>query len=116
MLQFGDQLDDPRLHGHVQGRRRFIGNDQTRARGECQGDQHALAHAARKLMRVAAKHCLAVGQMHFVKQLQGSFPSSAARQNAKTLEVFVDLCADRHHRIERRHRLLRDERDISAEQ
>ena len=36
--------------------------------------------------------------------------------DAEAFEVLGELRADRHHRIECRHRLLWDERDVAAEQ
>ena len=41
-------------------------------------------------------------------------PGAARVERGVRLEVFLDLQADRQHRIERRHRLLEDHRDLAA--
>ena len=47
-----DQVEDLRLHRHVERRGRLVGEQHRRAAGERDGDHHALAHAARQLVRV----------------------------------------------------------------
>ena len=47
-----EELEDLRLDRHVEGRRRLVGDQQLRLQRERHRDHHALAHAARELMRV----------------------------------------------------------------
>ena len=47
-----DQLEDLRLHGHVERRRRLVGDQQLRVVDQRHRDHHALAHAAGELVRV----------------------------------------------------------------
>ena len=49
-----EQLQDLRLHDHVERRRRLVGDHQRRAAGEREGDHHPLALPAGELVRVAA--------------------------------------------------------------
>ena len=51
-LQVLQQLQDLRLHRHVERRRGLIGNQQIGIIGERHGDHHALALAAGQLMRI----------------------------------------------------------------
>ena len=54
-LQVLQQLQDLRLHGDVERGRRLVGDEQVGAVGERHGDHHALALAARELMRIGAE-------------------------------------------------------------
>ena len=53
--------------------------------------------------------------MHRVERREHAV-APVARRNADAREVLAELRADGQHRIERRERLLRDERDLAAEQ
>ena len=55
------QVEDLGLHGHVERGRRLVGEEQLRAAGERDRDHHALAHAARQLVRVLAHAALGLG-------------------------------------------------------
>ena len=50
-LQLLQELEDLRLDGDVEGRRRLVGDQQVRLVGECHGDHDALTLSARQLMR-----------------------------------------------------------------
>jgi hypothetical protein len=52
-LQFAQQIDDLRLHRHVEGRGRLVEHQKTRLRDERPGDRDALALAAGEFVRVA---------------------------------------------------------------
>jgi hypothetical protein len=47
-----DQLQDLGLHGHVEGRRGLVGDQELRAGDERHRDHHPLAHAARELVGI----------------------------------------------------------------
>ena len=51
--QLFKQSDDLRLDRYIERGGRLIGDDQLRVSGQCQGDHHALTHAAGELMRVS---------------------------------------------------------------
>ena len=67
-LHRADQSQDLLLHGHVERRRRLVGDDQPRLQARTRSDQHALAHAAGKLMRIAAEHTLRLANMDFFEE------------------------------------------------
>ena len=50
--QAAEQRSNLRLDGNIQRRRRLIRDDQARFRRQRQCDDHALAHAARELVRI----------------------------------------------------------------
>ena len=66
-------------------------------------------------MRIACEQVGAVLQVHRVERREHAV-APLARRDADARQVLVELRADRQHRIERRERLLRDERDLAAEQ
>lgn len=53
LFQLVEQVEDLRLHRHVQRRSRFIQQQQLRPQQQCAHNRHALPLAARQLMRVA---------------------------------------------------------------
>ncbi len=48
-------VENLRLHGDVERRRRLVGDEEIGTIGERHGDHHALALAARELMRIGAE-------------------------------------------------------------
>ena len=114
--RFAHQLDDLRLHGHVERGGRLVGDQEIRPAGERDGDHHALPHAAGKLVRVILHPPLGCGdadaRQRLDRQLVGFPPVLALVQH----EHLGDLPADRRDRIERRHRLLEDHGDAIAAQ
>ncbi len=52
-LQIGEQLQDLRLDGDVERRRRLVGDEQAGPAGQRHGDHHPLPHPARELVRIA---------------------------------------------------------------
>nr|GEY81223.1 oligopeptide abc transporter, putative [Tanacetum cinerariifolium] len=65
------QQQDLSLHGHVERRGGFVGNQQLRIAGERQGDHYPLAHAAGQLEGIAVHHLLGVGDVHVAQQSDG---------------------------------------------
>ena len=54
LLQVAQQVENLRLDRHVERRRRLVGDEERRPARERQGDQRALAQAARELVRILA--------------------------------------------------------------
>ena len=114
-LHFGDEAQDLLLHGHVERGRRLVGDDELWLGGEGGGDQHALAHAARELMRIARQHPLRIGDVHLGEKIaararapwRGSEPEDRG-------QPVGHLPVDAAHRIEGGERILRDEARRSA--
>ena len=59
VLENGEHLG---LHGHVQGGRRFVGDNQLWLWQERHHDAHALEHAAREFVRVRIQNTVGVGK------------------------------------------------------
>jgi len=113
-FQLSKQLQDLRLDRDVERRCRLVGDDERWPAGERDGDHHALPHSAGQLMRVVADAPRRIGNPDRLEQLLGARPRFGARGLAVHDERFGDLVADAHHRVQRRHRLLEDQRDARA--
>ena len=114
LLQVGEELEDLRLDRHVERGRRLVGDEQLGFACQGHGDEDALAHPARHLERVLLDALGRVGDADHVEQLDGSGPGVLAAQLAMAAEHLDHLAADREHRVERRHRVLEDHRDLPA--
>ena len=69
-------LEDLRLHRHVERRRRLVGDQHFGLVGDGHRDHHALAHAARELVRVLHRSLFGLRNPHHVEQLDGLAVSS----------------------------------------
>ena len=67
VLQRLDEIEDLALDGHVQRRRRLVGNEQLRLRRQGHRDHHALAHASRELVRKLVVPILRVRDSHLLQ-------------------------------------------------
>jgi hypothetical protein len=67
--QVAHQLQDLRLDGDVERRRRLVGDDQLRLARQRQGDHHALTHAAAEVMRELLQAPLWLGDADHAEQL-----------------------------------------------
>ena len=115
LLQLRHQVQDLRLRRHVERRRRLVGDQQVGIADQRHRDHHALAHAAGELVRVV---------VDARARRAGCRPPSAARARAR-VACFFDTsrwsriastsCAPIVvHRVQRRHRILEDHRDLVA--
>src|SRR5690554_1278077 len=109
-----NQLQDLGLDRHVERGGRLVGDQEVRLAGERDGDHHALALAARELMRVDIHALLRRGDadqpQHPDRLLARFLPGNIAMQTHR----LGDLLAHRVHGVERRHRFLKDHRDVVA--
>ena len=115
--QVGDQVEDLALDRHVQRRRRLVGDQQVGPAGQRHGDRHALALAARELVRIGVDAPRGVGHADAVEQRDAPACAPAAadrprcsRSGSATWRPIV--CT----RVQRRHRLLEDHADAVAAQ
>ena len=114
LLQRLDQLQDLRLDGHVQRRRRLVRDQQPRVAGQRHGDHHALAHPAGKAVRIVVEPRLGRRDAHLFQQADGFRLGRGPRQPPVQHDRFGNLRADGQHRVKRGHRLLKDHRDLVA--
>ena len=78
-LEVLDQVEDLRLHGDVERGRRLVGDQHVRTVGERHGDHHALALAARQLVRILAQARRRLGNLHFFEQRLGARSIASVR-------------------------------------
>ena len=81
---------------------------------ERHGDHHALAHAARELVRVALEPVLGLGDAHHLEQLDGPGPGVVLRLLPVGRDGLGHLLLDGEDRVEAGHRVLEDHRDVAA--
>ena len=85
-----------------------------RVGGQGDGDHGALAHAARKLVRIAVDPLFGRGDAHQFQQLHGAAVQLAPIQGGVFAQGLANLLAHRQHRIERADGLLEDHADLAA--
>ena len=115
-LQFAQQVEDLRLDGDVERRRRLVGDQDVRLVGERHGDHHALALAAGELMRIgvdAAARDRGCRPAAAVRPRAPCGAAAASRPGDSTIGSAICV-ADAVERVERGHRLLEDHGDLGA--
>ena len=110
-LELGEQREDARGDGDVERGGRLVGDDEGRLAGDRHGDRDALALATGELVRIGAGAPRRLGNAYLVEQRHGAIPRHAAREAAPMPQHRGDLRAHIEQRVERRLRLLEDDRD-----
>ena len=109
--ELDQELQDLRLHHHVERGRRLVGEQHARVARERHRDRRALAHAAGELVREAAR---ALGaDADELEQLAAARVGGPALRLLVQLHRLDDLVADALHRVERVHRALEHHRDVA---
>ena len=114
VAQILEKLEDLRLDGHVERGRRLVGDQDVGFVGDRHRDHDPLALAARELVRVGVEPVLGVGQADQAQELEGAHPRRPHRHPAMHQQGLGDLLFQRVQRVERGHRLLKDDRDAVA--
>ena len=113
--QLADQRQDLRLDRDVERRRRLVGDQQVGVARERHRDHRALAHAARELVRVVVDAPL---RARGCRRRRAARSRGACASRLRDLLVrphlLGDLPADAVDRVERRHRVLEDHRDLAS--
>ncbi len=105
ILQIDQQVDDLRLHRHVQRGDRLVADDQVGAGGQGAGDADALALAAGEFVRIAADRI--ARQLHLVHQQLDAFGQlAAAAHDAEIDQRLGQDVAHLHARVQRGERVL----------
>ena len=110
-LERADEVEDARLDRRVEPGRRLVEDQQLRVRGERDGDDDALLHPARQLVRIALGDLLRVGDLDPVEGLE-RVRLGLLLALAEDGERLDDLRADLGRRVERRARVLVDHRGV----
>ena len=104
----------PGLHGDVERSRRLVGDQELRAARERDRDHDALPHAAGIAVRIVVEALARVRDVHLLEQLDRALARLVARDVEVPLHRLGQLQADRERRVQRRHRILEDHRDLAA--
>ena len=113
-LEVAEELQDLRLHRHVERRGRLVGDEEVGLVGERHGDHHPLALAAGKLVRIGAEPALGLADADLLEELEHALARRLIAHAAMHLEHLADLPLDGVQRVERGHRLLEDDADVVA--
>ncbi len=116
LLELGDQVQDGRLDGDVQRGGRLVHDQERGVVEHGHRDQDALLLPARELERVPLHHAFHVGHVDPAQRLRALLVRFLALQPAVDDQRLGHLVADHHARVERRHRLLVDHRDVGPAQ
>ena len=114
VAQLAEDFEDLGLDGDVEGGGRFVGDEQLRVAGEGHRDHDALLLAAGHLVRVGIDALLGFGDADFAEQLDRFAAGFGFADSLVEDDRFHDLSADGEHRVQRRHRLLKDHADVAA--
>ena len=110
LLHFLDQGQHVLLHQHVERRGRFVGDDEFGLADGGQGNGHALAHAARELVRIGFEHVgveMQPAEMAFHPLAEGV----GVKPHMAHGEI-VEGMLDPAHRVQHVHRALHDVAEI----
>ena len=115
---FGDltahELQDLRLHGHIQRRSRLVGDDQSRSGQQSDRDHDPLTHAAGKLVRIGVEPTFRLGNPNVLQHADATSSPGRLVEIRVELKHLVHLAPDGVDRIERRHRVLEHHGNLAA--
>ena len=114
VAQAAQQVENLRLNGDVEGGGGLVGDEQARLAAQGHGDEHALAHAAGELVRVAVEALCGRRDAHLVEGVDGFLTRGGAGEATVALEHLEEVFADRLDRVERGHGVLEDHGDLRA--
>ena len=109
------QAQDLRLDSDVERGRRFVEDQERGSASQCRGDQRALLHPARELMREGAGDFSRAIDPHLAQRDFGAAERFGQRQSEMLHHRFGDLPANAERRVERRERILKHRADPSSE-
>ena len=106
-LQFVNHIQYLCLNGHVKSRRWLVRNQKLRVAGQCNRDHNPLFHTTGELMRIFSKPIMRNANL-FQHLLRMFFCIRPAHARIVMFNHFHDLLSDRHNRIQRSHRVLKN--------
>ncbi len=103
------------LHRDVERRCRLVGDQQFGPGDQHHGDHDALAHAAGDLVRIEVADALGIADLHRLQHFQRPLARLAPRRRRSCVRSASTICRPmRHHRVERKFRVLQDHGDALA--
>ena len=106
-LQLDEEVEDRRLHRHVERGGRLVADDELRLARERPGDRHPLLEAARELDGLLRQRAL--GQPHALRQLEHPALGDVPAEAGELLQRAEEDPAHRVAAVERRVRVLEDD-------
>ena len=113
LLQRIEQCNDLALNGDIKRRGGFVSNQEPRPAGKRHGNQNPLSLAARDFMRISSRAAFGIADLCSGEERLCLAQGLTAAQPLMTLEQFSDLIARGEQRVERAHRLLKNDRNVS---
>ena len=114
VLQLAHQMEDLRLNGDIERRRRFVGDQDVGLVGDCHRDHDPLPLSAGELVRIGAEPVLGVANTDQAQQFERARARRRRRHVLVDQQYLGDLLIERVQRVQRGHRLLEDHRDPVA--
>lgn len=109
------EIENLLLDRHIECGRGFVGNQELRITGNRNRDHHALALAARHLVREAFQTLRRITDTDQFQKLDSAGTACRSPHTHMLLQDFLKLIADRKTRIEACYGLLKDHRNIAAD-
>ena len=106
------QVEDLRLDRHVERGRRLVRDQQLRLAGQRHRDHHALPHSTGELVRVVTRAPLRFRDADLLEQLDDAPFRLLPVEIEMRIDRLANLPPDGEHRVQRRHRVLEDHRDL----
>ena len=113
-LELTEQVEDLRLGRDIERGGRLIRNEQARLVHERNRDGDALAHTARKLMRIGGEALCRGGDADCLERGKRAGAGCSLGDLLMRRYALDHLRIDAQHRIERHHRILKDHCDVAA--
>src|SRR5450631_50632 len=114
LLKLAQQIQDLRLRGDVQRRRRLVGDKQARITRKSHRDHRALTEPTAQFEGILVDAALRLGDADAAQRLDATPSRLLLADRIVEEHRFDELRADRMHGTERGHRLLEDEADVST--
>ena len=112
--EVAQEVEYLRLDRHVEGGRRLVGDEDLGLARKRHRDHRALPHAARELVWVVLRARPGMRNADAVEQFYDTVRRLALGEIQVCVDRLTQLASDREHRVEARHRILEDHRDLLA--
>ena len=115
-LELADETEDLRLRRHVERRRRLVRDQERGLVDERHRDHDALPHAARRTGADGRRSAFRARDADLAQPFDRPVARLPGRDVTVEQHRLHELAADAQHRVERRHRVLEDHRDLASPQ